>query len=75
MFHLQEISPLYYFFCTCKLQDIDPYVYLSDVLQRISVQPNKDIAQLTPRLWKDHFAENPMQSDLMKEIYNGLKDR
>ncbi len=54
--------------CTCKLHDIDPYVYLTDVLQRISVHPNKDVAQLTPRLWKEHFADDPMRSDLMLDV-------
>lgn len=49
---------------TCKLQGIDPYTYLTDVLQRISEHPNKDVDQLTPRLWKEHFAENPLRSDL-----------
>lgn len=54
--------------CTCKLQGIDPYVYLTDVLQRVSVHPNRDIAQLTPRLWKEHFANDPMRSDLMLDV-------
>ncbi|MFT4730793.1 MAG: hypothetical protein ACI9UN_005323 [Granulosicoccus sp.] len=54
--------------CTCKLHGIDPYVYLTDVLQRVGVHPAKDVAQLTPRLWKEHFAADPMQSDLMLEI-------
>ena len=26
------------------------------------------LAQLTPRLWKDHFADNPMTSDVSKEL-------
>lgn len=54
--------------CTCKLHGIDPYIYLTDVLQRVGVHPAKDVAQLTPRLWKEHFAADPMQSDLMLEI-------
>ena len=49
---------------TCRLQAVDPYVYLVDVLQRVSTHPARDVAQLTPRLWKDHFADNPMRSDL-----------
>ena len=56
---------------TCKLHDIDPYVYLTDVLQRVSIHPNALIEQLTPRLWKQHFADDPMQSDLMLDVYNG----
>lgn len=49
---------------TCRLHDIDPYTYLVDVLQRISVQPAQRVHELTPRLWKQHFAERPLRSDL-----------
>ena len=44
------------------MQGVDPYVYLVDVLQRVSTHPAKDVALLTPRLWKTHFADNPMRS-------------
>ena len=49
---------------TCRLHGIDPYTWLVDVLQRISTHPARDVAQLTPRLWKGHFADNPMTSDV-----------
>jgi len=49
---------------TCKLQGIDPYTYLVDVLQRISVHPASRVMELTPREWKNRFADNPMKSDL-----------
>jgi transposase len=49
---------------TCRLQGVDPYVYLVDVLQRISEHPASRVIELTPRLWKEHFADNPMKSDL-----------
>jgi len=49
---------------TCRLHDIDPYAYLVDVLQRVGQHPAADVAQLTPRLWKQHFAANPLRSDL-----------
>lgn len=52
---------------TCRLHGINPYTYLVDVLQRIAVHPNSQIEQLTPRLWKTLFAENPMVSDLNLE--------
>jgi len=58
--------------CTCKLQGVDPYTYLVDVLQRVGVHPAKDIEELTPRLWKEKFASSPMRSDLYKGINNGL---
>lgn len=49
---------------TCRLHDIDPYTYLVDVLQRVGAHPAARVAELTPRLWKQHFAGNPMRSDV-----------
>jgi transposase len=49
---------------TCRLYEISPYDYLVDVLQRVSVHPATRAAELTPRLWKRHFAANPLRSDL-----------
>ncbi len=53
-------------FVTCRLHDIDPYTYLVDVLQRVGEHPASRVAELTPRLWKQHFADNPLRSDLYK---------
>lgn len=47
---------------TCKLHDINPTTYLIDVLQRMDRHPTKDIADLTPRLWKEKFVSNPLRS-------------
>jgi transposase len=49
---------------TCKLHDIDPYEYLVDVLQRVAQHPASRVHELTPRLWKQHFAQTPLRSDL-----------
>jgi transposase len=49
---------------TCVLQGVDPYTYLVDVLQRIAVHPRSRVPELTPRLWKEHFAADPMRSVL-----------
>ena len=49
---------------TCRLHGIDVYTYLVDVLQRISEHPASGVAELTPRLWKRHFAANPLRSPL-----------
>lgn len=49
---------------TCRLHGLDPYTYLVDVLQRVSQHPASRVAELTPRLWKEHFAANPLRSDL-----------
>ena len=49
---------------TCKLHDIDPYDYLVDVLQRVGQHPASRVHELTPRLWKQNFAANPLRSAL-----------
>jgi len=51
---------------TCRLQGIAPYTYLVDVLQRLDTHPQSLVHQLTPRLWKEHFAGNPLTSDLAR---------
>ena len=35
-------------------------------LQRIDTHPAFDVHLLTPRLWKQHFADNPLRSDLVR---------
>ena len=47
---------------TCRLQGIDPRTYLIDVLQRIECHPMSEVEKLTPRLWKEHFAAEPLGS-------------
>jgi len=49
---------------TCRLHGIDPYDYLVDILQRVDAHPASRVAELTPRLWKQYFAANPLRSDL-----------
>jgi transposase len=49
---------------TCRLHGVDPYTYLVDVLQRVSLHPASRVAELTPRLWKQYFADKPLRSDL-----------
>jgi hypothetical protein len=46
------------------LHGIDPYDYLVDVLQRVGEHPAARVAELTPRQWKIHFADNPSRSYL-----------
>ena len=57
---------------TCKLQEVGPYAYLEDVLQRISQHPASKAVELTPRVWKNKFSDNPLRSDLDTSVYNGL---
>ena len=58
------VGIIYSVVASCRLQGVDPYVYLVDVLQRIDTHPALDVHLLTPRLWKQHFTDNPLRSDL-----------
>jgi hypothetical protein len=53
---------------TCRLHAVDPCTYLVDVLQRIQTHPAKHVALLIPRLWKEHFAADPLLSDLDRAV-------
>jgi hypothetical protein len=59
--HVGQVQSL---ITTCVLQGVDPTTYLVDVLQRIATHPYARVAELTPRLWKEHFADEPMRSVL-----------
>lgn len=48
----------------CRLHDINPYDEFADVLQRIGQHPASMVDQLTPLIWKETFANNPLSSDL-----------
>jgi hypothetical protein len=60
----RQVGIIYSVLASCRLQGVDPYVYLVDVLQRIDTHPALEVQLLTPRLWKQHFAEHPLRSDL-----------
>ena len=49
---------------TCRLQGVDPYTYLVDVLQRVGLHPAARVEELTPRRWKALFADAPLRSDI-----------
>ena len=49
---------------TYQMRDINLSVYLVDVLQRLDNHPASAVRELTPRLWKEKFAANPMMSDV-----------
>ena len=49
---------------TCSLHGIRPYDYLVDVLQRVGQHPASRVEELTPRLWKTHFAHQRLRSAL-----------
>ena len=43
---------------------VDSYTYVTDVLQRISIHPDKYAIELTQWMWKSLFADAPLRSDL-----------
>ena len=49
---------------TCRMYDVNPYDYLVDVLQRVSIHPANKTQELTPPVWKTLFSDNPLRSDL-----------
>ena len=51
---------------TCRLHDIDPYEYLSMCSSASTATPPARSTCCTPRLWKQHFAANPLRSDLQR---------
>jgi transposase len=57
---------------TCRLQGVDPYTYLVDVLQRVESHPMSDVAALTPRLWKERFAQQPLRSAIDRVPINAF---
>jgi transposase len=60
----RQVGILYSVLASCRLQGVDPYVYLIDVLQRVDTHPALEVHLLTPRLWQQHFAANPLRSEL-----------
>jgi hypothetical protein len=62
----EKVGQIQSLIATCVLHDVDPYTYLVDVLQRIDTHPQSRVTELTPRLWKETFAEAPMRSLLYR---------
>ena len=59
-------------FASCRMQGIEPRVWLTDVLLRIATHPADRVDELTPRRWKTLFADNPMTSDVAAAMAEGL---
>ena len=62
----EQLGILQSLLVTCRLQGINPYIYLVDVLQRVSMHPASKIDELTPLKWKDRFQDDFLTSDLQK---------
>jgi transposase len=60
----EQLGILQSLLVTCRLQEINPYHYLVDVLQRVSIHPASKVEELTPRMWKEKFTDNFLTSDL-----------
>ena len=60
----QHVGIIQSLLSTCRLHGVDPYTYFVDVLQRVGIHPASRVHELTPRLWKQHFADNPLRSDV-----------
>ena len=60
----RQVGIIYSVLASCRLQGVAPYGYLVDVLQRVDTHPALEVQLLTPRLWKQHFADHPLRSDL-----------
>lgn len=48
---------LYSLIASCRLADVSPAEYLTDVLERISHHPQQQVAELVPIRWKMNFAQ------------------
>jgi hypothetical protein len=60
----RQVGIIYSVLASCRLHGVDPYVYLVDVLQRVDTHPALEVQLLTPRLWQERFAAQPLRSDL-----------
>jgi len=56
---------------TCVIQGVDPYTYLVDVLQRVAEHPQSEVADLTPRIWKEKFVDQAMPSPALANSISG----
>jgi len=52
----EQAAAIYTLVANAKQQQVEPFVYLRDVIKRISNHPNKDIDQLLPKNWGDSNA-------------------
>ncbi len=62
----EQLGILQSLMVTCRLQGVNPYHYLVDIMQRVALHPAKDVLDLTPRVWKETFADKKLTSVLDK---------
>ena len=51
----ERAALIYSLVATAKLQGVEPFAYLRDILQRIPDYPHKQVAELLPPNWKNKF--------------------
>lgn len=54
----QRNAVIYTLIATCRIQGIEPYEYLKDVLTRLPSSTNHTVGELTPIKWKEARALN-----------------
>ena len=54
----QRAAVLYTLIQSCRLVDLDPFVYLRDVLLRVATHPQSRIVELTPKAWAACHAQS-----------------
>ena len=50
---------------TCRQNDVDPFLYLKDVLERVSSHPNSRIEELLPAEWKKLYGTQDTEDEAM----------
>lgn len=53
----RRAAKLYSLIQSCRLASIDPFPYFRDVLVRVATHPQRQIAELTPRMWAKRLAQ------------------
>lgn len=63
----EDVATIQTLLATCRIQGVNAYEYLVDVLQRVAIHPASEVETLTPRLWKEHFSTQPLRSVVDKK--------
>ena len=64
----QRSAMFYSFMGTCKLHDVNPLEWLTDVLEKINTHPIEQVHELLPHLWK-----KSNQTDRTEELENSAQ--
>jgi len=55
----QKAAMMYSLFASCKINDVEPYAWLKDVLERIPDHKANKLAELLPHNYKQNLSVNP----------------